>query len=548
MSSLPTSPIWTTGTTEVVHTGTWRSKIPHYFNPPSPCHNSCPLDGNIAVWIQQVRQKDYYDAWVTLTNNNPIPAVIGRICHHPCETACNRVQYDEPIAICDLERFVGDMALTEGWSFPSVPHSKDKKIAIVGGGPTGLAAAFHLRRKGYQVTIFESQPELGGLLRYGIPSYRLSKDILDKEIQRILELGVEVKTNASVTSRQDYEKLQEEFDAIYLAMGAGIPKHVPALDYSQAWLIDSVDYLEKTNAGEVPDLGDRIVVIGGGSAAMDVARTARRHGKQISILSLETEQVMPAQREEVVEAKEEAIRLIDGSILQSVEDNGDQGLGLNCIKVKFEAGSERGQFSVEPIAGTEFTLEADTIVSAIGQDPDLSVLHEFLELNGALVQVDRQQQSSLKGVFAGGDIASMERFVSHALGMGMHAAKQIDHYLQGKLPEDGEAIDKTVDMEVINTYYYDKSPREKQEIVPVEDRLNNFDEVQLELSQQEALVETQRCFSCGNCIFCDNCYYYCPDMAVVKLERGYSIRTDYCKGCGLCVKECPTGSIAMRDE
>jgi Pyruvate/2-oxoacid:ferredoxin oxidoreductase delta subunit len=154
----------------------------------------------------------------------------------------------------------------------------------------------------------------------------------------------------------------------------------------------------------------------------------------------------------------------------------------------------------------------------------------------------------LKGIFAGGDVASMERFVSHALGMGMHAAKQMDYYLQNKSPENDQVVDKTVDMEVINTYYYKETPREQQDIVPVEDRLNNFDEVQLELTPQEAHAETQRCFSCGNCIFCDNCYYYCPDMAVVKLERGYSIRTDYCKGCGLCVKECPTGSIAMRDE
>jgi len=537
--------IWSAESTESNHTGTWRKALPRYFNPPSPCHQACPVDGNIALWIHQISEKDYRGAWETLIENNPYPSIAGRICHHPCEPVCNRGKYDETIAICGLERFVGDMALEQDWAFPEVPIAHEEKIAIVGGGPAGLAAAFHLRRMGYGVTIFESQPELGGIMRYGIPPYRLSNDVLEKETQRILDLGVEVKTNAPISTRQQYDAFCEEYDAVYLAMGASVPKRLPALDYEQKWVMDGAQYLEQTNTGEVPDLGDRIVVIGGGSAAMDVARTARRHGKEITILCLEPEAQMPAQREEVVEAKEEAIRLVDGAMLQSVSDQGAAGLVLNCIKIQFHPGEVRGQFTLEPIEGSEFTLEADTVVPSIGQDPDLSVLGEVVDTDGALIRIDPQHATSKAGVFAGGDAATMERFVTHAFGMGKQAAQAIHGYLRPDSPPVEKASYDTVDAEVVNKYYYDSAAREHQEHVSVAKRLETFDETQLGLSLQRALQESARCFSCGNCIFCDNCYYYCPDMAIVKLDRAYDVKTDFCKGCGLCVQECPTGSIAM---
>jgi NADPH-dependent glutamate synthase beta subunit-like oxidoreductase len=560
----PSSPVWTKGTTEVYHTGTWRNSIPDYINPPSPCHTACPVGGNIALWIQQVKEKDYHAAWLTLTRNNPYPAIAGRICHHPCEPACNRKKYDEAISICGLERFVGDMALKENWSFPAVPITKREKVAIVGGGPAGLTAAFHLRQAGYAVTIFETKEKLGGLLRYGIPSYRLGKDILDKETQRILELGIDVQTNSSINSQQDYKALQKEYDAVYLATGAAKAKRLPILDYEKDWAIDSAEYLALTNSGEAVDTGQRVVVIGGGSAAMDVARTARRFDKEIIMLTLEPETELPCQEEEVLESKEEGITLINAAMLQSVTDNGDQGLLLNCIKIEFIKGDERGQFSLSEIKGSEFTLEADSIVSSIGQDPDLNELGKMLESNGSLIKINDKQETSIDGVFAGGDAASMERFVTHAFGMGKDVAREIDNYLHPDTPQDNkkrinrylqeertaQSRDSAMDvnMEVINTYYYDHLARENQEIVSVAERLTNFNETQLNFSIEAALKEVDRCFSCGNCIFCDNCVYYCPDMAITKTEQGYEVNDDFCKGCGLCVSECPTGSIKMFED
>jgi len=555
------SPVWTSGTTEVNHTGTWRSRVPAYINPPSPCHSACPVNGNIALWIQQIKENDYRGAWFTLVENNPFPAVTGRVCHHPCEPACNRGAYDEAVSICALERFVGDLALAEQWSFPATALTKKEKVAIVGGGPAGLAAAYHLRRRGYWISLFEARAELGGLLRFGIPAYRLSRDVLEQEIRRILELGIEVHTSTPLDGPEALDRLQQEYDAVYLATGASIPKRLPILDYHKDWVLDGQDYLARTNKGEIAVTGRRVVVIGGGSAAMDVARTARRLDLDITILSLEPEDGLPCQKEEVVESREEGIRLINGAMLRSVTDKGEEGLNLECIGIEFTRGDARDEFTIEPQEGTEFRVEADTIITAIGQDPDLSVLGDALASRGPLIRIGPGQHTSREGVFAGGDAASMERFVTHAFGMGREVAAEIDRCFHPERPtanririnryrqEDrtAQSREKSTDVNLaaINTYYHDHLARENQATVSAQQRLQSFDETRLNLDLESALREVGRCFSCGNCIFCDNCLYYCPDMAITRVEQGYRVNTDFCKGCGLCVNECPTGSIAM---
>jgi len=528
-------------------TGTWRSAMPKYLAAPSPCLGACPVDGHIAEWIGQIDNDDPKGAWLTLADNNPFPAIAGRICHHPCEDACNRLQLDEPIGICSLERYVGDMALSEGWAFTKPATKRNERIAVVGGGPAGLSCAYQLLRLGFQVTLYETQDQLGGLLRYGIPSYRLEKKILDGEIQRILDLGLDVRLESEVVDSAALQALRSEYDAVYLATGASRPKTLPGLDYTQPWVKDSAEFLAETNNGEPCPLGERLVVIGGGSAAMDVARTARRLGRTVTVLSLEPDELLPAQRIEVDEAKEEDVTFVSGAMLQTVEEKGE-GLILNCIRVDFRQGDKRGAFSIDPVAGSEFELEVDAIIPSIGQDADIPRWEEVLENEGPLIRTDNQWRTGLEGVFAGGDVASMERFVTQAIGMGKHAAHAIaksfepDHVVHGILEGD------EIPYSVINTDYHPQDERRKQANTDVVQRLQTFDEVQQPLARHEAKEEAARCFSCGTCIYCDNCYLYCPDMAITKLERGYEVKTDYCKGCGLCVAECPTGSIMMQDD
>jgi NADPH-dependent glutamate synthase beta subunit-like oxidoreductase len=543
----PHSPLWTTGNSEARLTGTWRSAMPNYSTTPSPCLGACPVDGRIAEWIGQIKDGDCHGAWITLADNNPFPAIAGRICHHPCESACNRQYHDETVGICSLERHVGDMALAEGWQFPQPAEERNESVAIVGGGPAGLSAAYQLRRHGYKVTLFESRDQLGGLLRYGIPAYRLEKKILDGEIDRIVNLGVNVELEADIADSDALKKLHDDFDAVYMATGASRSKILPALDYAQSWVVDSADFLAATNSGEDCELGQRLVVIGGGSAAMDVARTARRLGKSVTVLSLEPEEFLPAQRVEVDEALEEGIEFVTAAMMQSVGSNGD-GLSLECIRVDFKQGDVRGAFTIDPIKGSEFQLSADAIIPSIGQDADLARWQNMLDGEGPVIKTDNDWQTGTAGIFAGGDLASMDRFVTQAIGMGKQAADQIGRYINSQHSGKVLSTDPEIPFDVINTHYYPPAERNQPGHADVDERLKNFDEVLLALGQDEAVDEASRCFSCGTCIYCDNCYYYCPDMAIIKLERGYEVKTDYCKGCGLCVAECPTGSIAMREE
>ncbi|UCE30349.1 MAG: FAD-dependent oxidoreductase, partial [Burkholderiales bacterium] len=422
---------WTTGSTEAIRTGTWRAFLPRYLSAPSPCHAACPVSGDIAQWIGLARERDFRGAWQTLTTNNPFPAIAGRVCHHPCETACNRASYDASLAICRLERHVGDVALAEGWAFAPPANERAERVAVIGGGPSGLSAAFQLRRLGYQVSVFEAMPELGGLMRYGIPAYRLARDVLDGEVARIVAMGVEVRCNQSVDDDAWLARIRDAYDAVYVAIGARRQKRLPQLDADAQWVVDGARYLALANAGTAPALGARIVVIGGGSAAMDAARSARRAGHDVTVLCLERREQMPAHADEVEEAIEEGIRLCDGSMLeQASRDEG--GVSLRCVRVNFVAGGVRGEFSVDPIAASGFKIEADAIITSIGQDPELGAYPAAYRRNGALLGVDAAQATSVDRVYAGGDVASKARFVTEAIGMGKRAALSIHRALEGE--------------------------------------------------------------------------------------------------------------------
>lgn len=548
----PVPPIWTTGSTEVFKTGTWRAALPHHIQAPSPCHHACPVHGEIARWIGRARARDWRGAWETLTEHNPFPAIAGRICHHPCESACNRAGFDEPLAICRLERFVGDQAIAAGWRFAAPPVERSGHVAVVGGGPAGLSTAYQLRRRGWSVTLFEASDALGGLMRHGIPAYRLARDVLDAEIARIVDLGVVWRRGAAIDSPAAFERLRASHDAVFVAVGAARVKRLPALDYAAPWAMDGAAYLAAANAGRAPALGRAVVVIGGGSAALDAARSARRAGHAVTILALEARAQMPAQREEVEEALEEGIALADGAMLRRVETRAD-GLRLHCTRVRFRPGAERGRFEVEPIAGSDFELAADAVLSSIGQDPDLSPFGDPHAASGALLAIDRDGRTGLPGVWAGGDVASMARHVTEAIAMGERAALAIHRQLAGDDATRAPAERPAVTLDAIATWYHPSAARANAPRRAPAERAQDTLEVQLGLEVEQALAEGERCFSCGSCIACDNCIVVCPDLAVRRADGSgtevrYEVLGDYCKGCGLCVRECPTGSMAMVEE
>ncbi|HET8744200.1 MAG TPA: FAD-dependent oxidoreductase [Ramlibacter sp.] len=535
---------WTTGSTEVFKTGTWRAAMPQHLARPSPCHQACPANSYIADWIGHARAGDLKRAFEVLTINNPFPAIAGRICHHPCETACNRAGYDEAVSVCRLERAVGDAALAAGWSFAPPPIEHEGRVAVVGGGPSGLAAAYHLRRRGWQVSLYEARSRLGGLLRYGIPPYRLPRRVLNAETDRILALGVTVHLDAPLRSPGDLEELRERHSHVYLALGAARPKTLPQLPAQAPWLMEGTAYLARCATGTPPRLGERVVVIGGGSSAMDVARSARRNGCAVTVLSLEARNALPAQREEVQEALEEGVLLCDSTMVRSV--GGDGPLLLDCVRVHFEPARAGQPPRVEVAGDAGFKLMADAVLTAIGQETDLSLFPPEATERG-LLRVDAQQATAVPGVWAGGDVASMARFFSEAVGMGKRAAIDIDRALRGaeRVPAQPMAPPR---LDEIATWYYPATARARPQRLGVEQRLAGSEEVQLALSPEEVQSEASRCFSCGTCTSCDNCFQFCPDLAVTHGPEGYGVLADYCKGCGLCVRECPTGSMVLQEE
>ena len=544
--------VWSERSTLEIKTGGWRTSRPRYVEQTAPCRAACPAGEPVAAWIAEARAGNYGRAWELIRQENPLPAVMGRVCSHPCESACNRGAYDGAVAINALEQFVGDWGLTHGRVEPR-PPTHQEMVAVVGGGPAGLSCAYHLARLGYRVTIFEGMPVLGGLLRYGIPEYRLPRHILDREIELILGLGIEVRTKAILGRNLPWEALGF-YHAVFLATGAHVPYRLTIPGESAAGVRDGLAFLREINTGQAAMVGSRVVVVGGGSTAMDVARTARRRGAhQVTVLALEAREAMPALAEEVAQALAEGIEILNQAGVAEIREEGGSVSGLLARAAALER-DDAGRIHPILFPGTDFTVDADTVFLAIGQTPDLSLLPSGLRTEGACVSVADTGATSVSRIFAGGDLTPSPRSVTHAIGSGKRAATAIDLFLRDgareRRPVPGARQDESgiVEFSAINLDYFPRSPRGQRRERPPATRVRSFIPVVEGLTEVEVQGEATRCFTCGRCVHCDNCLIFCPDMAIRRANGGYEVVTEHCKGCGVCVYECPRGAMVMEAE
>ncbi len=520
-------------------TGSWRTARPVYLDRLPPCNNACPAGEDIQGWLFHAESGDYEQAWRALVENNPLPAAMGRVCYHPCESACNRGLLDSSVGINSVERFLGDEAIKRGWKFAAPATSSGKKVLVVGAGPSGLSAAYHLARMGHKVEIQEAGPLAGGMMRFGIPKYRLPREVLDAEVQRILDLGVTLKLNTKVAHIEQSMK-DGGFDAAFLAVGAHIGKRamIPAGD--AAHIVDAVSVLRSMEGEDKPMLGRKVVVYGGGNTAVDVARTVKRMGAEPIIVYRRTRDKAPAHDFEIEEALQEGVMI---KWLSTIKQAGDSSITIEKMALDDKGFPQpTGEFE---------TLEADSVVLALGQDVDLSLLDGVpgLEIKDGTVQVSPNMMTGHPGIFAGGDMVPSERTVTVAVGHGKKAARNIDAWLRGTTYEPA-AKHELAEFKNINTWYYSDAHKTVRPVLDIIRRQSTFEEVQGGLDETTALFEARRCLSCGNCFECDNCYGVCPDNAVIKLGPGkrFEFKYDYCKGCGLCVAECPCGAIKMVPE
>jgi NADPH-dependent glutamate synthase beta subunit-like oxidoreductase len=518
-------------------TGSWRTERPVYVDLLPPCNKACPAGENVQQWLSLAEEGRYEEAWREIMVNNPMPAVMGRVCYHPCQTACNRCQVDEAVGINAIERFLGDKAIEEGWKVAVDAKPTGRTVLVIGAGPSGLSAAYHLRRLGHEVVVRDAGPMAGGMMRFGIPSYRLPRGILDAEIRRIEEMGVRFEFNSKVDNVED---VVGGFDAVFLAVGAQIGKRAYIPAGASAKVMDAISVLGEVAQGEKPLLGRRVAIYGGGNTAIDAARTAKRLGASEAIIVYRrTRDRMPANDSEVTEAEEEGIMMRWLSTIKHVD-----GGTLTIEKMELD---ENGF----PQPTGEFEeLGADSLIMALGQESDLGLIEkaEGIEVRDGVVQVDRQMMTGVKGVFAGGDMVPSERTVTAGIGHGKKAARYIDAYLRGTAydpaPKHADA-----DFSRLTPWYYADAPHKVRARLEGPRRASTFDEVVQGLDEESAVFEARRCMSCGNCFGCDNCFGVCPDNAVIKIRPGeYQFNYDYCKGCGICAAECPCGAISMIPE
>ena len=565
------------GSTLYNKTGSWRYMRPIYRDRTSPCNHACPAGEDIVDYLQMVVHADLERAQQRILAENPLIGVCGRVCPHPCESECNRAQLGGAIAIHCMERFLA--SLPGQRKLPQADHTAPPgvQVAVIGSGPAGLSCAYQLARRGYKVTVFEALPVAGGMLRVGIPSYRLPREVLDAEIRAIQSLGVEIRTNMRLGQNLSLDDLRD-YQALFLAVGQHRSRRLSVPGEDSQGVLPGLDFLRRVNLGEPVQVGARVAVVGGGNTAMDAARCALRLGaKQVTVLYRRSRHEMPAIDEEIEEAEEEGVKIEYLAAPIEVLATIGRATALKCVRMRLVDPDDSGRRRPEPVRGSEYTLPVDTVIPALGQEADLSFLEPDIRSAGGLILTDEaavtpplRGATSRPRVFAGGDAATGAGTVAHAIGSGKRAALAMDRYLRGESLEGFPALDEhlnvaardvdptLVQFEGINLAYFQEEARTPQPQRPAAERVRDFDEVNLPFSEDDALREAKRCFSCGTCNYCDTCWLYCPDVCIQRHPEGerpsgpsrsaYDFDYDYCKGCGVCAEECPREAIGMEEE
>ena len=521
-------------------TGPKRLRRPVYVDFMPPCNSACPAGENIQGWMAHAQAGHYFEAFQTILEDNPFPAIMGRVCVKPCETGCNRNHIDDTVNIHAVERYIGDEAINHKWQVNYSTKFSGKRVLVIGAGPGGLSAAYHLARMGHVVEIFEAGGHPGGLLWSGVPEYRLPKEILDAEIDRIVRMGVKIRLNYKVRDVLT-EKDAGNFDAVYLSIGAQLIHKEEFEHDDSVYITDAFSFFNEMKSNTSPYIQKKVVVYGGGKLALYLSRIIKRFGSEVSVYFPGDKKMMPAYDYETEDALAEGV---DVQLLRSISKIDKNTVTLEIMKAEKGKAVGTGQFE---------TIHADVLINANKQEADSGFLRSVSGIaisDDGTVTINAERMTGHEGIFAGGDMLPGEnRSSTIAIGHGKKAAK----YINGFLMKDAyQKPDKhpTAGYRKLHMWYKTDAPQKEQDKRAPAVAVQNFDEVIAGFSEPEARFEAQRCLSCGNCFECDGCFGACPEDAIIKLGKGNRYKFNYnaCTGCAVCYEQCPCHAIEMIPE